>query len=80
MGKDGPQADEIVHGVLRPRRGLQAGDELAEELQDHVKRSTAPYKYPREIHFVSELPEDGERQDPSHGAARSGCVKASHRA
>ena len=33
-----------------------ASDALATELQDHVKRTTAPYKYPREISFVSELP------------------------
>ncbi|NOY44551.1 MAG: hypothetical protein GXP50_03740, partial [Deltaproteobacteria bacterium] len=26
------------------------------ELQDHVKKETAPYKYPREIEFVKELP------------------------
>ncbi|MGZ6079270.1 MAG: AMP-binding protein [Myxococcaceae bacterium] len=31
-------------------------ESLAAELQDHVKRTTAPYKYPREISFVSELP------------------------
>jgi acyl-coenzyme A synthetase/AMP-(fatty) acid ligase len=30
--------------------------ELVEELQEHVKRVTAPYKYPREIEFVTELP------------------------
>ena len=29
---------------------------LVEELQEHVKRVTAPYKYPREIEFVSALP------------------------
>ena len=29
---------------------------LAEELKAFVKRQTAPYKYPREIHFVDELP------------------------
>jgi acetyl-CoA synthetase len=29
---------------------------LARELQNFVKRGTAPYKYPREIHFVDELP------------------------
>lgn len=29
---------------------------LAHELQEFVKRNTAPYKYPREIEFVSELP------------------------
>jgi acetyl-CoA synthetase len=31
-------------------------DELAAELQDHVKRVTAPYKYPRIIEFAEELP------------------------
>ena len=31
-------------------------DELIQELQDHCKRVTAPYKYPREIEFVDELP------------------------
>lgn len=34
----------------------QAGDELAHEIQEHVKQVTAPYKYPRIIEFVSELP------------------------
>jgi acetyl-CoA synthetase len=31
-------------------------DELAAELQDHVKRVTAPYKYPRIVEFAEELP------------------------
>jgi len=34
----------------------KAGDALVKELQDHVKRETAPYKYPRVIEFVDELP------------------------
>ena len=34
----------------------KAGDALIKELQDHVKRVTAPYKYPRVIEFVDELP------------------------
>jgi acyl-coenzyme A synthetase/AMP-(fatty) acid ligase len=40
--------------VLRP--GFVASDDLARELQDHVKAETAPYKYPREIRFVDALP------------------------
>ena len=40
--------------MLRP--GVAGSDELARELQDHCKRVTAPYKYPREIEFVEELP------------------------
>ena len=34
----------------------KAGEELIKELQNHVKRVTAPYKYPRVIEFVDELP------------------------
>lgn len=40
--------------VLRP--GYKPSDELKKELQDFVKRETAPYKYPRLIDFVPELP------------------------
>ena len=32
------------------------GPELIKELQDHVKKVTAPYKYPRVIEFLDELP------------------------
>ena len=34
----------------------RAGEALIKELQDHVKRVTAPYKYPRVVEFVEELP------------------------
>ena len=34
----------------------KAGDDLIKELQQHVKKVTAPYKYPRIIEFVDELP------------------------
>ena len=34
----------------------KAGDELVKTLQEHVKHETAPYKYPRIIEFVNELP------------------------
>lgn len=42
--------------VLAPSYQNQAGPELVNELQEHVKRETAPYKYPRVIEFVEELP------------------------
>jgi acetyl-CoA synthetase len=38
------------------RSSVVGSDALAVELQEHVKRTTAPYKYPREISFVTELP------------------------
>jgi acyl-coenzyme A synthetase/AMP-(fatty) acid ligase len=34
----------------------KASNELIADIQDHTKRVSAPYKYPREIEFVSELP------------------------
>ena len=40
--------------VLAP--GYVGGDGLAQELQDHVKSVTAPYKYPRKVEFVEALP------------------------
>ena len=40
--------------VLAP--GHEASEALAAELQAHVKQVTAPYKYPRQVEFVDELP------------------------
>lgn len=42
--------------VLASEYKSKAGDALAKELQNHVKNETAPYKYPRVIEFVDELP------------------------
>jgi acetyl-CoA synthetase/medium-chain acyl-CoA synthetase len=51
-----PVRGEIVKAFVILAPGYQPSDELAAELQEHVKRVTAPYKYPREIEFVTELP------------------------
>lgn len=42
--------------ILANEYKARAGEELVKELQDHVKMVTAPYKYPRVIEFVDELP------------------------
>lgn len=42
--------------VLNADWKAKAGDDLVKELQQHVKHETAPYKYPRIIEFVDELP------------------------
>jgi acyl-coenzyme A synthetase/AMP-(fatty) acid ligase len=47
---------EVVKAFVVLRAGHQPSDALARELQEHVKRVTAPYKYPRRIEFVAELP------------------------
>jgi acetyl-CoA synthetase len=56
IGRDDPERTQLVVGVCILAPGHTASPELARELQDFVKRTTAPYKYPREIHFVDELP------------------------
>jgi acetyl-CoA synthetase len=46
----------IVRAVVVLRDGHDPSDALASELQEHVKRTTAPYKYPRIVDFAPELP------------------------
>ena len=47
---------EIVKAYVIPAPGYIPSLELATELQDYVKKVTAPYKYPREVEFVESLP------------------------
>jgi len=56
VGKDDPDRTQIVVAFVILAAGHAPSDALATELQDHVKGLTAPYKYPREVHFVDELP------------------------
>jgi acyl-coenzyme A synthetase/AMP-(fatty) acid ligase len=46
----------VVRAVVVLREGYAPSPALARELQDHVKAETAPYKYPRIVEFVAELP------------------------
>jgi acetyl-CoA synthetase len=45
-----------VRAVVVLRDGHAPAPALVSELQEHVKRETAPYKYPRVVDFASELP------------------------
>jgi len=47
---------EIVKAFVILAPGYSSSEQLKTELQEHVKRVTAPYKYPRKIDFVTELP------------------------
>jgi acyl-coenzyme A synthetase/AMP-(fatty) acid ligase len=47
---------EVVKAFVVLAPGFTASDELLKELQEHVKKVTAPYKYPRKIDFVESLP------------------------
>ncbi len=47
---------EIVKAFVILAPGHQPSEDLVQDLQEHVKRVTAPYKYPREVEFTPELP------------------------
>jgi acetyl-CoA synthetase len=47
---------QIVKATVVLTKNYQPSDKLARELQEHVKKVTAPYKYPRIVEFVTELP------------------------
>ncbi|MCL2121732.1 MAG: AMP-binding protein [Clostridiales bacterium] len=51
-----PTRGQVVKATVVLAQGHTASKELIKELQDHVKKVTAPYKYPRIVEFVSELP------------------------
>ncbi|MDR3147916.1 MAG: AMP-binding protein [Treponema sp.] len=51
-----PVRGQVVKATIVLARGYEASEELVKELQNHVKRVTAPYKYPRIVEFVAELP------------------------
>ncbi len=51
-----PIRGQVVKATIVLAKGYQASDALVKELQDHVKHTTAPYKYPRIVEFVDELP------------------------
>jgi acyl-coenzyme A synthetase/AMP-(fatty) acid ligase len=46
----------VVRAVVVLRDGFAPSDDLARDLQEHVKAITAPYKYPRVVDFAAELP------------------------
>jgi acetyl-CoA synthetase/medium-chain acyl-CoA synthetase len=51
-----PDRGAVVKAFVVLREGVRGDDALVAQLQEHVKRVTAPYKYPRIVEFVDELP------------------------
>jgi acetyl-CoA synthetase len=51
-----PERGQIVKASIILSKGYNPSQELVQELQAHVKKVTAPYKYPRIVEFVNELP------------------------
>ncbi len=55
-GVPDPVRGQAIKATITLRKGFEPTEELKKEIQNHVKKVTAPYKYPRIIEFVSELP------------------------
>jgi acetyl-CoA synthetase len=55
-GVPDPDRGAVVKATVVLAKGYEASDSLVKELQNHVKKVTAPYKYPRIIEFTPELP------------------------
>jgi acetyl-CoA synthetase len=55
-GMPDPVRGNVVKATIVLARGYEPSEELKKEIQDYVKTHTAPYKYPRVIEFVPELP------------------------
>lgn len=55
-GAPDPIRGIVVKATIVLAKGYTASDELVKELQTYVKKNTAPYKYPRVVEFVDELP------------------------
>jgi acetyl-CoA synthetase len=51
-----PVRGQVIKATVVLTKAYTAGDDLVTELQEHVRKVTAPYKYPRIIEFVPELP------------------------
>lgn len=51
-----PDRGQVVKATIILSKSYSPSEDLAKELQEHVKKVTAPYKYPRIVEFVSELP------------------------
>ncbi|MDX3907512.1 MAG: benzoate-CoA ligase family protein [Pigmentiphaga sp.] len=56
VGVPDEERGQVVTAFVVLRPGVQAGEALAKVLQEHVKQTIAPYKYPRVIRFVDALP------------------------
>lgn len=55
-GAPDPVRGQVVKATVVLAKGYQGTPELTKELQDYVKKATAPYKYPRVVEYVDELP------------------------
>ena len=64
VGAPDAERGQIVEAHVVLREGVAADEATVRALQDHVKATIAPYKYPRSVKFVGRPAQDADRQDP----------------
>jgi 2-aminobenzoate-CoA ligase len=56
VGVPDPVRGKIVRACVVLRQGVEASDATALSIKEHVKSVIAPYKYPRDVKFMDQLP------------------------
>ncbi|MEP6701984.1 MAG: 2-aminobenzoate-CoA ligase, partial [Betaproteobacteria bacterium] len=56
IGRPDEARGQIVAAFIVLKEGFQADESMTRQLQEFVKQTIAPYKYPRAVHFVAALP------------------------
>ncbi len=74
-----PVRGQVVKATIVLAKGYTASDELKKEIQNHVKKVTAPYKYPRVVEFVAELPKTTSGKIKRTDIRRSDAAKAENK-
>ena len=79
-GVPDPERGQVVKAtIVLTQPAIAPSDALAKELQQYVKKATAPYKYPRVVEFVDRAAQDHQRQNPPGGNPRQGCRRGGRR-
>ena len=76
VGKPDEMRGQIVKAFVIPRPSFLPDEALKHELQSHCKRTAAPYKYPREVEFVTELPKTTSGKTRRFELRRRGAATA----
>jgi 2-aminobenzoate-CoA ligase len=79
VGVSDEERGQVVTAYVVLRPGITGDAGLTKQLQDHVKASIAPYKYPRAIEYVSELPKTQTGKLQRFELRRVANEKASHK-
>jgi 2-aminobenzoate-CoA ligase len=89
IGRPDPERGSVVCAFIVLRHGVPGDDAKRREIQDFVKQTIAPFKYPREVRFVDELPRNPSgklqhfrlrrqfEQEPGQERARPAGISAS---